>query len=156
VRLGPLVGVAVASLALALAACGGGGEGPGSGALRWDEDPTIVRPPSLPKDQVVSGTVRNDSLRELNLTAAKVRLLDGTGKRVPGVTVFLESFAHGLFPPTRGPFPRPAAEQARIGLIARVKPGAKLPFTVAWRLPEGVSPPVRIDYGLGWLPIPEA
>jgi hypothetical protein len=156
VRLAPLASVALAALALALAACGGGGAGPGSGALRWEQEPTIVRSAALPDDQVVSGTVRNDSLRELNLAAAKVRLLDGTGKRVPGVAVFLESFAHGLFPPTRGPFPRPAAEDARIGLIARVKPGAKLPFTVAWRLPEGVSAPVRIDYGLGWLPIPEA
>lgn len=148
------VGFAIALAALVLAGCGGGGGGHGSGSLRWDKDPTVVVPEALPTDQVVSGIVRNDSLRELRLTAAKVKLLDAAGRRVPGVTVFLDAYLHGLYPPTRGPFPRPEAEQARIGLIARVKPGAKLPFTVAWRLPAGAKPPVRIDYGLGWLPIP--
>ena len=64
------------------------------------------------------------------------------------------AYLHGLYPPARGPFPRPAAEQERIGLTARVKPGAKLPFTVAWRLPRGAGVPVKIDYGLGWLPVP--
>lgn len=46
------------------------------------------------------------------------------------------------------------AEGAPVGLIALVKPGAKLPFAVTWRLQQGVSQPVRIDHGLGWPPIP--
>jgi hypothetical protein len=143
---------AFAALAFA-AGCGGSGGG-GTGSLRWDGEPTVVQPPSLPNDLIVSGTVRNDSLRELRLTASKVKLLDKTGHQIHGVTVFLNAYLHGLYPPARGPFPRPAAEQERIGLTARVKPGAKLPFTVAWRLPPGVDVPVKIDYGLGWLPLP--
>ena len=140
--------LALASL-LALAAAGCGGSG-GTGQLRWDGEPTVVSPPSLPNDLIVSGMVRNDSLRELRLTASKVKLLDKNGHEIHGITVFLNAYLHGLYPPTRGPFPRPAGEQERTGLTARVKPGKTLPFTVAWRLPKRADVPVRIDYGVGW------
>jgi hypothetical protein len=143
----------VSLLALAAAGCGGSGGG-GTGQLRWDGKPTVVQPPSLPNDLIVSGMVRNDSLRELRLAASKIKLLDKQGHQIKGVAVFLNAYLHGLYPPMRGPFPRPAAEQERIGLTARVKPGKTVPFTVAWRLPKGAGVPVRIDYGVGWLPVP--
>ena len=149
-------GAVLACLVVVLAAgCGGGGGLKGAGQLSWEKAPTVVHPPALPADQIVSGMVRNDSFRDLRLKASKVKLLDEAGHQVPGVTVFLNAYLHGLYPPARGPFPRPEAEQVRIGMLARVKPGAKLPFTVAWRLPPGSKPPVKIDYGLGWLPTPD-
>ena len=151
---GALLVCGLVAAVVAVTSSGRAGAADGSGSLRWEGQPTVVSPPSLPDDLIVSGMVRNDSLRELRLTASKVKLLDEAGHQIHGVTVFLNAYLHGLYPPSRGPFPRPAAEQERIGLTARVKPGKTLPFTVAWRLPRGADVPVRIDYGLGWLPVP--
>ena len=142
------------ALLLALGGCGGGADAQ-SGGLVWDREPRVTKPPNLPRDRVLSGEVRNDSLERVDLEARDLRVVDAEGRRLPGNAAFLRTFVHGLFPPTREPGGGvPAGERLRTGEIARILPDRKVPLTVAWRVPPGREAPVRIDYGRGSLPIP--
>jgi hypothetical protein len=100
--------------------------------------------------------VQNRSLEPLELSAQRdLRLVDRDGDRVPGSAIFLEGFAHGLYPSTRPPPGGvPEAELRRIGRKARIEPGKSAPLTVSWRQRPGSDPPVRINYGRGSLPVP--
>lgn len=142
--------------AVVVAGCSGGEEERGSGGLAWERTPRLATPPSLPDDRVLTGRVRNDSLRPIELVARRdARLVDARGRQVPGVALFLDGFVRGLYPPTRGPHPLPPGEQRRLGLAARIEPGRSVPLTVAWREGRGVGRPVRLQLGRGSLPVPE-
>jgi hypothetical protein len=137
--------------AFGLAACGGGSGRTGS--LAWsDGAPSAYRPADLPRDHVVGGTVRNDSLRQLQVLASDVRLRDARGHVVPGVARFTFTPGHGLYPPTRIAS-IPFAEQLRMGMRVRLNPGDEVPLMVAWRDRPGTAEPVGVDYGQGTLPI---
>lgn len=143
------------ALACAIGGCGGG-DGGGSkagGELIWDKKPSLIVPKTLPNDRIVIGVVRNDSLRKVQVDSKELRLVDGTGRQVPGSAVFLNGYLHGLFPPTREP-QLSEQELERIGRRARLTPGKTVPLTVSWREKKGQRSPVRIDWGAGTLPLP--
>jgi hypothetical protein len=143
---------AAALALLALGGCGGGDED--GGTLVWVGEPKITTPARLPDDRVLSGMVKNDSLRPVEVVAKEVRLIDAAGRRVSGNVVFLQAFVRGIYPPARAPAELPEAEARRTGLKATVEPGKTIPVTAAWRQRPGSPPPVRVDYGAGSLPIP--
>lgn len=139
-----------------LGAAGCGGEDKGSGELRWVGKPSVLTPPDLPRDRVLTGRVENGTLRRVEIKAKDLRLVDAGGHRVGGVATFLNGYIHGLYPPTRHPASGlPLEEQRRIGIVARIDPGKRAPLTLAWRLKAGEAPPVRVEYGAGSLPIPK-
>jgi hypothetical protein len=147
---GGAVLIAVAITALVLSDGGAGDEG--AGDLAWARSPRVFTPESLPQDRVLSARLKNDSLRSIRLSVDELRLEDVDGRTVDSTAVFLDSFVHGLYPPTRQPAQVPESELRRTGRLAVLKPGASVPLTVAWRRAASVGPPVRLDYGAGTLP----
>lgn len=148
--------IALAAAAAALAGCSGSGGGTAAGDLVWVGSPRVFTPPDLPGDRILSGRVRNDSLRRVDVTAKDLRLVDADGRAVEGSSaVFLATFAHQLFPPTREPPGGiPERELVRLGVKAKVEPGKEVPLTMSWRQRPGAKPPVRVDTGGGSLPLP--
>lgn len=127
----------------------------GVGELVWEKRPEVYRQPTLPRDRVLVGTVRNDSLRRMSLAAEDVRAVDGEGKALRGNATFVRGYLHPLYPPTRPPEGGlPEAELERLGRLVRLEPGKTTRLSVAWRVPPGGDAPARIDYGSGWLPVP--
>ena len=149
---GGAVLIVVAITALVLSDGGAGDEG--AGDLAWARSPRVFTPESLPQDRVLSARLRNDSLRRIRLNAEDFRLEDGSGREVAATAVFLDSFVHGLYPPTRQPREVPESELRRTGRLAVIAPGESVPLTVAWRQGAGAAAPVRLDYGRGYLPLP--
>jgi hypothetical protein len=131
-----------------------GGAGDESGDLAWARSPRVFTPERLPQDRVLSARLKNDSLRSIRLSVDDLRLEDANGRTVDSTAVFLESFVHGLYPPTRQPAQVPESELRRTGRLAVLEPGASVPLTVAWRRGVAAGAPVRLDYGLGSLPLP--
>ena len=134
------------------AGCGGGGED--AGELRWQGRPLVFRAEGLPGDRILSGRLRNESLRRLDLEARELTLVDSDGHRLRTNALFLTGFVHGLYPPTREPGKVPDSELLRTGRIARILPGKSTPVTVSWRIPAGQRRPVRLEYPGGTLPVP--
>jgi hypothetical protein len=137
---------------LPMSACGDGGET--SGALTWKGNPNVIVPTRLPGDRVLRGEVINESSKRVVVQAKDLRVVDGEGRSVEASPVFLSSYLHSLYPPTRRPTPYPEAERRRLGQVAEIEPGKSVPLTVSWHEPKGPRTPVRIDYGNGSLPIP--
>jgi len=147
-------GLVAALAALSPLACGGD-DGGGTGGLVWAGEPTIIRQADLPRDRVLNGFVRNDSLRQLKLEAKNVRAIDEDGHALKGNATFIRGYVHPLFPPTRPPKGGlPDSELIRLGRVILLEPGKRSHLSVAWRLKPGGKPPVRVDYGFGSLPIP--
>jgi hypothetical protein len=100
----PLV-TALAAAAL-LAGCGGsdGGKvtGKGSGPLEWAEEPLLFTPDTLPGDRILTGYLRNDSVRRVRVNLPDVRVLARNGDRVAAAPVFLNTFGKSLWSPGRG------------------------------------------------------
>lgn len=127
----------------------------GAGDLVWAQQPQVYRQSTLPRDRVLVGTIRNDSLRPLKVAASDVRAVDETGNALRGNASFARGFIRPLYPPTRPPEGGlPEAELERTGQQLRLEPGRTAPLSVAWRLAAGGKAPARIEYGAGWLPIP--
>jgi hypothetical protein len=149
--------LALAAALAALASLGcGGGDGEARGDLVWVGEPRVVRQETLPRDRVLVGIVRNDSLRRLTVEAADVRALDEDGRALRGQATFIRGYVHPLYPPTRPPpGGLPDEELLRLGRVVRLEPGRRTRLSVAWRLAPGAKRPVRIDYGVGSLPIPQ-
>ncbi len=144
--------IALAITAFALGKRGGSEQG--AGDLAWAKSPRVFTPQRLPQDRVLTARLRNDSLRKVRLRAQDLRLEDGGGRRVQATAVFLDSFMHGLYPPTRQPAEVTDAELRRTGRLAVIAPGESVPLTVAWRRGGGAGAPLRLDYGVGYLPVP--
>jgi hypothetical protein len=150
----PAVALLAALAALSPLACGGGGDG-GNGELVWVKRPTLVKQPTLPRDRVLLGVVKNDSLRRITLEAKNVHAVDEEGNALKGNATFIRGYIHPLYPPTRPPpGGLPDSERIRLGQVVRLDPGQRSHLSVAWRLSAGAKPPVRIEYGAGWLPVP--
>ena len=115
----------------------------------------MYRQQSLPRDRVLVGTVRNDSLERVTVDAGDVRAVDADGQPLRGNATFVRGYLHPLYPPTRPPAGGlPESELERTGRRLRLEPGKTAPFSIAWRVAPGDKAPVRIDYGSGSLPIP--
>jgi hypothetical protein len=149
---GGAVLIVVAITTLVMSDGGAGDEG--AGALAWARSPQVFTPESLPQDRVLSARLKNDSLRSIRLSVDDLRLEDANGRTVDSTAVFLDSFVHGLYPPTRQPTQVPESELRRTGRLAVLEPGASVPLTVAWRRGVAAGAPVRLDYGPGSLPLP--
>ncbi len=150
---------AFAALALAAAGCGGDDEAVGRSAkLVWEKEPRLLVPPTLPRDRILRGEVKNEGLEKLTMKAADVRVLDADGRKLESVATFVPAYVHSLYPygrgPGSGPGRYPDEERRRIGLEAEVAPGNKVPFTVSWHDPPGPRTAVEIDYGPGSLDVP--
>ena len=61
----------------ALTGCGGG-DGSASGDLVWEKPPSVSTPETLPDDRVATGRIRNDSLRQVDLKATDIRVVDAS------------------------------------------------------------------------------
>lgn len=146
-----LAALACTLAALVLSACGDAAA-TGSGDLRWDEVPAVFTPETLPDDRIATGSIRNDSLREIELAARDLKVLDSDGDEVPAAAIFNEGFGRSYYDPSRGPLPEP--ERVRIGREAKLKPGDAVPLTVSWTEAAGGAPAEVVDYGGGSLPLP--
>jgi len=133
-------------------ACGGAGGDVGQ--LKWQGRPLLFTPRGLPKDRILSGHLRNDSLRRVDLEARQLTLVDKAGRRTRANAIFLTGFVHGLYPPTREPGRVPDSELIRTGRLARILPEKSAPLTVSWRSRGGQPSPVRLEYPGGSLPVP--
>jgi hypothetical protein len=152
---GTIAAALVAGLLIVAVASGGDGDG-SAGPLAWKGDVLSFRHPTLATDHVVSGRVRDDSLKQLRIVARDdIRVVDAQGRELPTAAVFTQTFGHGLFDPTRMPYARlPERELMRIGDVGRFEPGGELPVTVSWREAPGGPEGVRIAYPGGTLSIP--
>jgi hypothetical protein len=155
-RRGPLAGLACAALLLAVAGCGTKSETvKGTGAMSWTKKPTTIRLGSKPKDRILFGTVRNDSLRPVKIYASDIRVVDSDGRPLEATAIFSKSFAHGLYGSTDPRAKAPGEfELARLGRLIRLNPGQSAPLTVSWRLKSPSDRPVQVQMGDGALPIP--
>jgi hypothetical protein len=124
-----------------------------AGPLAWTEPPRVFPAPGLPRDRVLTGVVRNDSLEIAEVEARKLRVLDARGRELQGSGIFLGSFVRGVYGASRideaSDF-----ERRRTGRLLRISPGKTRPLTVAWRAVPGGPPAERIDYGAGSLAVP--
>jgi hypothetical protein len=146
----------LAAAALLLAGCGGSDKA-GSGPLEWKARPIVQVAENLPDDRILTGTVRNVSIREdLDIDATKVVVRDAAGKKVQSFAAFTFTYAHGIYGASEAPDGPVASDRERLGFRRRLKPGQESPLTVAFRLTESTEPPLTVDYGPGELTVPEA
>jgi hypothetical protein len=126
------------------------------GALVWTKQPLLVTPENLPKDRILAGEIRNDSMRELRLRAKDIRIVDGNGKPMRGNVIFIDGYSHPLAPFDIGPDPSQLPDKAaiRLGYLAKLEPGRSTPVNVSWREPAAGRGTARLEYNGGILPIP--
>ena len=124
-----------------------------SARLQWKAEPDLILVPELPRDRILTGQVRNASLRAVDLEAERIRILDAEGRDLKASARFSQSFSHGLYPwsmHVKGS----KFERSRIGEIATIKPGQAVPLTLSWRVPAGGSEPVEARFDGGSLSLP--
>jgi hypothetical protein len=151
----------VAATVLLLAGVGGlllAGRGPtqaatGNAQLEWKSKPSLILVPSLPRDRILTGSIRNASLRPVDLESERVQILDAAGHRLKATALFAQTFSHGLYPwsmHVKGS----EFERRRTGKIATIKPGQDVPLTLSWRVASGGSEPVEVRFDGGRLALP--
>ena len=126
----------------------------GTVRLAWAVKPQVNTPPLLKRDRVLAGKLRNESLRDVDLAAADVRLIDARGRTVRSTARFLAAYTHGLYPPAQRPDTPNPNEQEQLGEIVTIKPREVVPVTLSWRVPAGASQPVRVDFGPASVALP--
>jgi hypothetical protein len=145
---------ALAAIATVVTVGCGGGEGD-VGGLVWTRAPRVFRAPDLPRDRILTGIVRNDSLRTIAVEARDVRVVDAGGDELRSDTTFVRGYLHGLYPPMRPPpGGLPEAERLRVGHAVKLRPGEATRLSVAWRLPNAAARAARIEWGAGSLAVP--
>lgn len=149
--------VLVAGTVLVLATSGspgGYGGGKSYGRVTWAEKPKVYRFKTIPDDRVLSGRLRNDSFKEVDLVARRdVKLVDAAGRAVEHAATFTPGYGRDIYPP-RYLRQIPEADQLRLGIKAKIKPGKTAPFTLTWRVRRGGRPPTRIELPGGVLSVP--
>jgi hypothetical protein len=125
----------------------------GNAKLQWKEKPLLIMVPSLPRDRILTGQLRNASLRSVDLDTERVRILDASGHRLRSTALFSQHFSHGLYP-WSWHIKGGKTERTRIGKIATIKPGQTVPLTLSWRVPAGGSEPVEVRFDGGSLALP--
>jgi hypothetical protein len=147
------LGAVCAVASVSLLACSDD-EDSGVGDLVWTKGPNVYRQANLPRDRVLVGTIRNDSLRRIRIQAKDVHPVDADGSTLRGNATFIRGYIHPLYPPTRPPRGGlPESELERLGRQVRLDPGKTAPLAVAWRVAPGQKGAARIEYGSGWLPV---
>jgi hypothetical protein len=121
--------------------------------LQWKSKPNLILVPSMPRDRILTGKVRNASLRAVGLESERVQILDAAGHRLKATALFAQHFSHGLYPwsmHVKGS----KFERRRTGKIATIKPGQDVPLTLSWRVGAGGSEPVEVRFDGGSLALP--
>jgi hypothetical protein len=121
--------------------------------LQWKSKPNLILVPALPRDRILTGHVRNASLRAVDLAIDRVQILDAAGHRLKATALFAQHFSHGLYPwsmHVKGS----KFERRRIGRIATIKPGQDVPLTLSWRVADGGAQPVEVRFDGGTLALP--
>jgi hypothetical protein len=121
--------------------------------LQWKEKPSLLLVPELPRDRILTGQLRNASLRAVDLDSERVQILDAKGHALKATALFAQSFSHGLYPWSMN-VKGSKFERRRIGKIATIKPGQAVPLTLSWRVPQGGSEPVEVRFDGGSLSLP--
>jgi hypothetical protein len=150
-RLGAALGIAIVLVLVVAVAGHGGNRHLGDGDLVWEHQPHVYRNADLPNDRVLSGVIRNDSLRVVTLKARDLNVRASDGGELESAAIFAPTVIRGVFPQNRGEG-IPENEQLRIGLRVRLEPGKSAPITVSWRQHD--ERPSLVDYGTGSLPLP--
>ena len=138
---------------LLLAGRGGTPAATGNAQLQWKAKPNLILVPELPRDRILTGQVRNASLRAVDLEAERVQILDAAGHRLAATALFSQHFSHGLYPwsmRVKGS----KFERTRTGRIATIKPGQDVPLTLSWRVASGGAEPVEVRFDGGTLALP--
>jgi hypothetical protein len=121
--------------------------------LQWKGKPNLILVPSMPRDRILTGSVRNASLRPVDLETARAQIVDAAGHRLKATALFAQHFSHGLYPwsmHVKGS----KFERRRTGKIATIKPGQAVPLTLSWRVAAGGSEPVEVRFDGGTLALP--
>ena len=151
-------GVLIAAVAV-LVALGRGGEGATAQAptvrLQWEGVPKVLKVEELPNDRILSGRIRNTSLREVQLDVDRIEIVDAQGRRVKHSARFLSAFAHGIQPPANQEKLTGTFERTRLGELAKLKADVSAPLTLSWRVPPGRPQPVEVRFGGGSLRLPD-
>ena len=121
--------------------------------LQWKEKPELILVPELPRDRILTGQLRNASLRAVDLDSERVRILDAKGHALRATALFARSFSHGLYPWSMN-VKGSKFERRRTGRIATIKPDQAVPLTLSWRVPQGGSEPVEVRFDGGTLSLP--
>ena len=167
-----LIGLAALGLGLGAAGCGSDGSSPATaasppaadaadsapGGLAWVGEPVVFTPEGLPSDRIVTGKLRNDTGKPLELRVDRVEVRDGADTPFETSVRFVQAFGHGLYGPGGPPAPLKASQfdQKRLGERVVLEPGAERPVTVAWRLPKGSADATQVQIGSLELPLPAA
>ncbi len=125
----------------------------GTVRLAWKGKPQLILVPELPRDRILTGRVRNTSLRAVDLAADRIEIVDARGRPLRSTARFLQGFVHGLYSWSAG-VKGSKFERTRLGQIATIKPGQDLPLTLSWRLPATGPEPVEVRFGGGSLALP--
>jgi len=145
----------LAGAAAAAVACGGSdGDASGAGGLSWVGEPQVTVSPDVPGVRIVTGRVRNESLRRLELASSDLRLKTAEGQSLEADFGFVGAYVRPDQPRNRSEEGLPESERERVGLAARLEPGATTAITGSWRVPKRPAGALRIDYRTGFLPIP--
>lgn len=133
-----------------------GANAPRASGLAWVEPPVVFTPDGLPRDRILSGRLRNDSGRPVELRVDRVTVFDTSDHRLRSNVRFVEAFGHGLYGPGGPPAPLRASryDQQRLGERVTLQPGRERPVTVAWRLPGGGARAARVRVSSYVLAIP--
>ena len=121
--------------------------------LQWKAKPSLLLVPSMPRDRILSGRVRNASLRAVDLATDRVQIRDAAGRRLKATALFAHHFSHGLYPwsmHVKGS----KFERRRTGKIATIKPGQDVPLTLSWRVAADGTEPVEVRFDGGTLALP--
>ena len=121
--------------------------------LQWKEKPSLILVPELPRDRILTGQLRNASLRAVDLDTERVQILDAAGHACAPPRCSPSSFSHGLYPWSMN-VKGSKFERRRTGKIATIKPGQAVPLTLSWRVPQGGSEPVEVRFDGGTLALP--
>jgi hypothetical protein len=132
---------------------GGAAAADSSGPLVWNGKPRIYGAPGMPRDRVLTGVVRNDSVRVAEVEARDIAVFAEDGDRLKSAAIFLGSFSRGLYAGSRLD-QASDIERRRTGRLLRIGPGGEQPLTVSWRTLPGGERAERIEYGSGSLPVP--
>lgn len=148
--------VAAALAAGAAGGCGGDDAGRSTVAappavaetgLIWKGAPSVFAPDDLPRDRIVTGTIRNASGAPVDLRVDRVDVRGSDGKSLGANVRFVSSFGHGLYGPGGPPAPLEASryDQERLGERLTLAANDDRPVTVAWRVPEGRAPAATVE-----------
>lgn len=156
--LAAVVGVVALGACVAVLLVADTGSSPSSersdfGTLAWEGEPKIFKIDTLPDDRVLAGTLRNDSLAEVEVAAADVELLDRRGRPVAHTAIFSRGFARASYSP-RLQVPVGESDQVRLGIKLKLKPGEARALTLAWRVSDPARRPVRVELPQGSLELP--